>query len=138
LLTLFAGNGAALGVTRLFVLDSSEPSFIRLCVKGVLSPRDYDAFEPCFARELSGRPVPVSLLLDLRGFRGWSLAGFLRDLRFDIRHRRTFSKIAVVGDRRWHEWSTYAAVPIFKAKLRFYSPKDEHLAIAWLRQRRAD
>ncbi|NUQ18514.1 MAG: STAS/SEC14 domain-containing protein [Sphingomonas sp.] len=74
----------------------------------------------------------------MRRFKGWSLTALLRDLRFDFRHRSSFSKIAVVGDRRWHQWSTYAAVPIFKAKLRYFRANEEPYAIAWLRQITAD
>lgn len=117
----------------MFTLDTSDGAFIRVHAEGLLTPADYDAFEDAFSLELSRRRLPVPLLLDLRGFIGWSPAGLLRDLRFDLRHRSSFSKVAVVGDRRWHEWSTYAATPIFRAKLRFYWPDEERLASAWLR-----
>jgi hypothetical protein len=117
----------------LFTVHVSDPGFIRIRAEGVLTPASYDSLERAFAEELSRRGAPVALLLDLTSFRGWSVQGFLRDLRFDLRYRRSFSRIAVIGHRRWHKWSTYAAMPIFTANMRFYWPQQQELAIAWLR-----
>jgi len=70
-------------------------------------------------------------MLDLRGFRGWSAAGLIRDLVFDLRHQAAFSRIAVLGDARWHEWITYLAIPLFGVKMRFFKMQDS--ATRWLR-----
>jgi hypothetical protein len=50
-----------------------------------------------FANALSGKQLPAPLLLDLRHFRGWTLGGLVRDLQFDVRHRRTFSRMSLAG-----------------------------------------
>jgi hypothetical protein len=113
-------------------IQSSGQLFIRVRAEGVLTAADYRAFEPRFADDLARRSLPVPLLLDLTNFRGWTFAGFVRDLRFDLRHRNTFSRIAVVGSRKWHRWITYAALPIFTAELKFFWPQDDRLGTAWL------
>ena len=33
-----------------------------------------------------------------------SAGGLVRDIRFDIRHRKSFPRIAVMGDRPMHKW----------------------------------
>jgi SpoIIAA-like len=66
----------------------------------------------------------------MRGFRGWTPAAFLRDLRWDLRNRRTFSKIAVVGDRSWHRWIAAAGKPLFRAPMKFF--RAGPAAEAWL------
>ena len=66
------------------------------------------------------RNRPFLLLLDMRGFRCWTLAAFLKDGASDIRNRKTFLRIAVVGDARWHEWSTCAGMLLFRARLKFF------------------
>ena len=88
-------------------------------------------FQRRLSSELGRRPKVVPLLLDLRGFRGWSAAGLIRDLIFDVRHRSSFSRIAVLGDARWHRWITYLGIPVFRAKLKFFSAPDA--AREWLR-----
>jgi hypothetical protein len=113
-------------------VEPSPAAFIRIRASGRLAAADYRRFEPLFAQELGRRKRPVPLLLDMRGFRGWTPAGFLRDLRWDIRHRATFSKIAVVGDARWHRWITRAGALLFRAPLKFFRPADEPRAVEWL------
>ncbi len=112
-------------------MDTSDRAFICIRAQGILRRRDYKDFDRRLSSELGRRPKPVPLLLDLRGFRGWSAAGFIRDLIFDLRHRASFSRIAVLGDARWHMWITYLAVPLFRAKLRFFNAPDA--ARDWLR-----
>lgn len=119
----------------MFTLDGSDGRFLRVSARGILDSGDYSRFEVAFDAELAQRHVPFPLLLDLEGFRGWTARGFIRDLQFDVRHRNTFSRIAVVGDRQWHKWSTYAAAPLFRARLRYFWPKDAALAEAWLSER---
>jgi hypothetical protein len=111
-------------------LDTSNRAFICIRAQGILRWRDYSSFERWLSSELRRRPKPVPLLLDLRGFRGWSAAGLIRDLIFDLRHRASFSRIAVLGDARWHMWIAYLAIPLFRAKLRFFNAQDA--ATQWL------
>ena len=111
-------------------LDTSDRAFICICAQGILRWSDYKSFERRLSSELGRRPRPVPLLLDLRGFRGWSAAGLIRDLIFDLRHRAAFSRIAVLGDARWHIWITYLGIPLFRAKLKFFNAHDA--ATEWL------
>ena len=112
-------------------MDTSDHAFICVRAEGILRWRDYSSFERRLSSELSRRPKPVPLLLDLRRFRGWSAAGLVRDLIFDLRHRASFFRIAVLGDARWHAWITYLAIPLFRAELRYFDAQDA--ATEWLR-----
>ena len=111
-------------------MDTSDRAFICIRAKGILHWRDYCGFERRLSSELGRRPGPVPFLLDLRGFRGWSAAGLIRDLIFDLRHRASFSRIAVLGNARWHRWITYLGIPLFSTKLKFFSTPDA--AREWL------
>jgi len=114
----------------LTVEDGSKPH-IRIHASGWLGAADYRRFERAFAEALKRRRPPIPLLLDLSGFRGWTPTGFLRDLAWDLRNRRSFSAIAVVGDTRWHRWITILGRPLFRAPMNFF--RDERRAAAWLR-----
>src|SRR5436305_14156788 len=92
----------------------SAGPYIRVRANGLLRADDYVRFEAEFADELGHRTVPVRLLLDMRRFRGWTPRAFLRDLVWDFRNRQTFSKIAVIGDARWHKWVTAAGALLFR------------------------
>lgn len=112
-------------------MDTSDRAFICIRAQGILRWRDYNNFEQRLSSELGRRLKPVLLLLDLRGFRGWSAPGLIRDLIFDLRHRASFSRIAVLGDARWHWWITCLGIPLFRAKLKFFNARDA--ATEWLR-----
>ena len=116
----------------MLMLVPSAAAFVHIRASGRLGADDYRRFEPEFAAELERREVPVPLLLDMRGFRGWSPRGFLRDLAWDFGNRRTFSRIAVIGDAPWHRWITAAGAPLFRAPMKFFRPDHERDAEAWL------
>ena len=113
-------------------IEHSSAAFIRIRANALLGAADYRRFEPQFADALGRRETPVPLLLDLRGFRGWTPVGFVHDLSWDLRNRGSFSRIAVVGDARWHEWITLLGQPLFRARMRFF--RGETDAIFWLKR----
>ena len=119
----------------MFSLDVSNGDYLRIHASGRLTPRDYDALDPAVEAELARWAGRAPLLLDLQGWRGWSAGGLLRDLRFDFRHRNSFPRIAVVGDRPWHKWLTLAAKPVFSGKMWYFGAAEEGEATDWVATR---
>ncbi len=115
-----------------FSLDTSNPDYILAHATGRLTPDDYESFEPALMAEVKRRGGRAPFLLDIRGWHGWTLRGFVRDLLFDLRHRRSFSRIAAVGNRNWQEWLTWMAKPIFTAKMRYFDGTREAKAADWV------
>jgi hypothetical protein len=116
----------------MFSIECEDPRFIRIHATGRLGAGDYDKLEPALAAELKRRGGRSPLLLDLRGWRGWTGGGLIRDLRFDLSHRKSFSRIAVLGDRRWHEWVTIVGKPLFAAPMRYFGAGEERGAAEWV------
>jgi hypothetical protein len=124
----------------MFSIDTTNRQYIRIHATGRLSSSDYDAMEPALEAELARRALGQAqdergrarLLLDLTGWRGWTAGGLLRDIRFDIRHRKSFPRIAVLGDRAWHKWLTYAAKPVFRGEMRYFDAAREREAVEWV------
>src|SRR5256885_15936722 len=88
----------------MLAVEADDRRLFRIRASGLLHASDYRRFAQEFARVMQRRTRPVPLLLDMRGFRGWTPAAFVRDVAWDIRNRNSFSRIAVIGDARWHEW----------------------------------
>ena len=105
-----------------------------LCVSawGVLDARDYQQFAPQFRTAIALHKSPVPMLLELRSTFGWTLSGLLSDVAFDVRYRKSFSRIAVIGHRPWHRPLTALARLLFTAKVRFFTPAEEMAARTWL------
>jgi hypothetical protein len=132
-------DGAAYG-GAMFSIEREYPGYIRVRATGRLSWRDYDRFEPDFAAELALRQAQdrrdggqrTALLLDVRGWRGWTAGGLVRDIFFNLSNRNTFPRIGVVGDRPWHKWLTYAAKPVFTCPMRYFDAGREGEAVEWV------
>jgi hypothetical protein len=116
----------------MFSLDASNRDYVRIDASGRLMSGDYDVLEPAMAAALERRGGRAPLLLDLRGWRGWTAGGLLRDLRFDFRHRESHPRIAVVGDRPWHKWLTLAAKPVFTGTMLYFDAAEEVEAVKWV------
>ena len=114
----------------MFTLDTSNDRYLHIRAGGRLRASDYDAMEPALEAELQRRERQAPLLLDLRGWRGWTPGGLVRDLRFDLRHRDSFPRIAVIGDRSWHRWLTIAAKPVFSGRMLYF--REEPEAVEWV------
>jgi hypothetical protein len=116
----------------MFTLDASNDRYLHIRAAGRLRASDYDALEPAVEAALKRRGGRAPLLLDLTGWRGWTPGGLVRDLRFDIRHRNSFPRIAVLGDRAWHRWVTIAAKPVFGGEMRFFGTGRDREAAQWV------
>jgi hypothetical protein len=46
--------------------------------------------------------------------------------------RRSFPRIAVLGDRAWYKWLTYAAKPVFSGEMRYFDATRERQAAEWM------
>ena len=101
---------------------------------GKLSDADYEAFVPLFERAAAREPGTVPMLIELLpDFAGWDLAGLWRDLKFDIRHKDRFGRIAIVGDKKWEEWGMKLFDPLFRAEMCFFPTDRLDEAEAWAR-----
>ncbi|NCP11727.1 MAG: STAS/SEC14 domain-containing protein [Sphingomonadales bacterium] len=104
-------------------------------VGGKLTPSDYDAFVPFFEQVAKRKTGTVPMLIELTSdFAGWDISGIWRELKFDIRHKNKFGRIAIVGDRKWEEWGTKLSDLFFRADIRFFEADQNLAADAWVRE----
>lgn len=96
---------------------------------GRLTEEDYRRLVPRL-HEAIDRHGGLRLLILLRDFEGWTPKALIEDLRFDLRHRKDFERVAIVGERRWEEIMTRIAAPLFSGSMRFF--EDEAEARGWL------
>jgi len=102
-------------------------------VSGTLTTKDYEAAVPELqhAIELSGGPLRV--LLRLEDFSGWEIGALWREIEFDLKYRKDFGRIAVLGDTTLEEWGTTLSAPFTKADMQFFPTDQESEAYEWLK-----
>lgn len=111
-----------------------ENGLVRIRAGGKLQGSDYVDFAPPFERIAARETGKVSMLIELApDFAGWDLGGLWRDIEFDVRHRDSFGRVAVVGDSKWEEWGTKLFNPLFRAEMKFFPPSRRESAEGWAR-----
>lgn len=115
---------------------ADESGLVRIRVGGTLDSSDYDRFVPLFERIATREQGAVPMVVELApDFSGWDLGGIWRDLKFDVRHKDSFARIAIVGDSKWEEWGTRLSDPFFRAEIKFFGRADLAAAERWARDR---
>lgn len=113
---------------------ADEYGLVRIRAGGKLDRSDYDRFVPLFERIAAREQETVPMVIELApDFSGWDIGGVWRDLNFDLRHKNSFGRIAVVGDSRWEEWGTRLSDPLFRAEMKFFGRADLDSAERWAR-----
>lgn len=100
-----------------------------------LSRSDYrDVLTPHVESLLERFATLRALILIDEAFAGWTLSAAWANTAFDVKHRRDFDKIAMVGAPKWEEWCAQApATLLMRGELRTY-PRDRlNQAWDWLR-----
>lgn len=111
--------------------QESAGNVLGIRVTGKLSRADYRAVLAPHIGELLGqfRTLRVLFLMD-PAFEGWSLPAAWENTVFDLKHRRDFDKIAMVGAPKWEEWcAKNAAALLISAEIRTFGL--DQLAQAW-------
>lgn len=100
-------------------------------VSGTLVTADYEHFVPEFERlvRLHGK---LQVLFDLTQFHGWTAGALWEDTKFAMHHFRDIDRLAVVGDKKWHEGMATFCKPFTKATIRYFDHTDDAEAQKWL------
>ncbi|QOR61895.1 STAS/SEC14 domain-containing protein [Sulfurovum sp. ST-21] len=105
--------------------------FIEVSMLGKLTHEDYQIFVPMIDKALKkAKGLEVDLLVDMRAFKGWEMKAAWDDLKFGLKHRNAFDKMAIVGDRQWEEISVKMMAHFMAGKTRFF--KNREKALSWL------
>ncbi|MGE0822111.1 MAG: STAS/SEC14 domain-containing protein [Candidatus Binatia bacterium] len=108
-----------------------SPSALELHVGGVLGKEDYKRFVP-LANERIQTQGKVNLLIKMSDFRGWSPSALWEDLKFDVRHYRDVSRVALVGKKPSQEGLATLSKPFTGAEVKFYLEQDIDAARQWV------
>ena len=110
---------------------SKKNIFIEVTMLGKLKHEDYQLFVPIIDKALkNAKGLEVDLLVDMRGFKGWELLAAWDDMKFGVKHRNAFDKMAIVGNKKWEEDSVAMMSHLMKGKSKFFKDRDK--ALAWL------
>ena len=107
---------------------------IGIACDGKLTEDDLRRMHELLHERLASTDCP-GLVVDLSSFEGYQTLSALReDLTMDIAHRNDFSRVAIIGDRKWMGWGTSLAGTLTRAEMRWFDSDEAVAAKAWARQ----
>lgn len=113
-------------------IETLGPSALALEIHGRLEKEDYDHLVPV-AEERIREHDQIDLLVDVTDFHGWSPAALWQELKFDVKHYRDVSRLAIVGSEADQEWMATTAKPFTSAKVKFFPESEIVAAREWVR-----
>ena len=109
----------------------NQPHIYAIEVSGKLLEEDYTAFRPKLERILK-KESPLSLLIKLEDFEGWSAKAAWQDLKIGIDHDNDFLRIAIVGASLWQKVMAEIGDLFTKSEVSYF--EDEAIALNWLKE----
>lgn len=100
-------------------------------VTGQLEADDYTYFRPKLEKLLE-KESPLSLLIKLEDFEGWTAQAAWEDMKIGFKHRNDFLRFAIVGSSAWEKLMTGFGDLFTDIEVQYFN--DESNALAWLHQ----
>lgn len=111
--------------------EKNEGKTLEVYVSGKLIKDDYDHFVPEFDRlvALHGK---LRVLFEMTGFHGWTVGAMWEDTKFAMHHFSRIERLAIVGEKKWHEGMATFCKPFTKATVKYFDHPDAAEAGQWL------
>lgn len=109
-----------------------SPKALEVEIEGKLEKTDYEKLEPIAAAHIE-RHGPIGLLVRVSELDGWTPAGLWEDLKFDARHYKDVSRIALVARNESREWMATVSKPFTSAEVEFYPESEIDAARRWVK-----
>jgi hypothetical protein len=121
-------------LTVLELMTESEGDVIAVRARGVLTEDDYrDVLVPQLEKALEAAERLRVLFLMEETFRGWNARAAWRNTCLDLRHRRDFDKVAIVGPPTWEEWCAKLSNLLITGEIKIFTRDELSDAWTWLR-----
>jgi hypothetical protein len=116
------------------LMTESEDDVVAVRARGVLTKDDYqDVLVPYLEKALEAAArIRVLFLMD-ETFQGWDARAAWLNTCLDLRHRRDFDKVAIVGPPTWEEWCAKLANLLIAGEIKTFTRDELSDAWTWLR-----
>ncbi|HLR31095.1 MAG TPA: STAS/SEC14 domain-containing protein [Fodinibius sp.] len=116
----------------IIVNNDFENGILALNVKGKLTKDALNDFVPILKKHIEETGDP-HLMMILEDFQGWEdAATFWKDINLDAEYVGCFDRIAIVGEKKWQQWSTRLMDPLFNEEIKYFSIGNADNAWNWI------
>ena len=112
------------------ILPQTQGDFVAIKVIDKLTELDFEIIAPLLVAEIE-EYHKIALFVEMEDFHGWTAGALWADTKFDLKHHKDFSRIAIVGDQKWEEWMATLAKPFTAAAVRYFDVHERDAALRW-------
>ena len=106
-------------------------AFVEMRASGKLTHDDYQTITPMIEEAIAASDDNcVDLLVDIRDLEGWEARAAWDDFKLGIKHRKSWSRIAMVGNKKWEQLAAKVAGWFIGGETRYFENMDT--AIDWI------
>lgn len=121
-------HGLSIGLER-----TGRELFLSLKATGKLMHSDYELITPMIDSALEGVRSPrIRAFLDMSELEGWEPRAAWDDFKLGMKHGHQFTRIAILGQKRWQEWSAKVGAWFVSGEVQYF--EDENAALVWLNE----
>jgi hypothetical protein len=111
--------------------DSRREDTVILSLSGKVTKEDYIRFVPVF-EEMINKYGKIRALFLLDNYDHLTLGALAQEIKFDLKHRDGFSKIAFLGDKEKLGMAEKAAKSYFSGEVKLFALNERELAQNWV------
>lgn len=115
----------------MMTIREMQDDYVNVVLHDKVSREDYSNILPQLEGRIASRSN-VRLLLELDDFRGWEALALPQELKMDFKFRKSFSRIAVVGESRLEAYVTRLAAIFISGEVRFFERNQLQMAREWI------
>lgn len=112
-------------------IEHKPGNVLDITLKGKVTKEDYETILPTLQSELNGGGVQ-GVLWDMSPMETVEPRAMWEDLKFDLTHRDSFERIAIVGDESLHKWAAKVFRAMTNAEVKYFDRDDRSAASEWV------
>lgn len=113
-------------------IKKDDLDFTTIHISGRLARDDYAAMVPRLEKLLNNGET--RWLVELDDFKGFTPGGLAEELKFDLRHRKDFERVAVVEDSAAVGLGVKLVRPFFDGEVKVFDKSERRAAADWVRR----
>jgi hypothetical protein len=98
---------------------------------GKLTRKDYEALVP-ETEKLIRQFGKIRVLVTMHDFHGWDPGALWEDMKWNAKHFNQIERLAIVGEKTWHQYMTGFCRPFTTAQVRYFTLDQMSMARAWV------
>jgi len=110
-----------------------DGKILEIAVSGKLTDQDYQGFIPQFDR-LAKQHGKIRVLFEMIEFHGWDAKAAWDDFKLGVKHHNDMERMAMVGEKKWHQWMAGFCKPFVTAEVRYFDKAEVAKARAWIEE----